>query len=473
MNDGLKVVLDVGKTLAKMSLWSLLGEMLARETRPNRRLDAGDYAALDADGIEAWAAIVLRDFAARGPVTAIIPVAHGAALAVVRDGRLACPPPDYEAPVPAAVRAAYEPSRDAFSLTGSPLLPDGLNAGVQLAWLERLHPGLLIGDAAILTWPQYWAWRFCGVASTEVTSLGCHTDLWRPCESRPSELAVARGWASRFAPLRAAGEVLGPVTAEWVDRAGLSPDTQVYCGLHDSNAALLAARGFPEIAGQESTVLSTGTWFVGMRSPASKEDVDIGLLPEARDCLVNVDALGMPIPSARFMGGREVELLCGADTMRIDIKPDQSALLAATPAIVASGAMALPTFTAGFGPFPEGRGRWLDMPPDPFSRRAAVCLYAALVADTSLRLIGSRERVLIEGRFAEAEVFVRGLAALRPDLEVYVSNAQHDVSYGALRLIDPDLRGLSGLQRMAPLEVDLGDYARSWRRHAARIEAAA
>jgi hypothetical protein len=135
--------------------------------------------------------------------------------------------------------------------------------------------------------------------------------------------------------------------------------------------------------------------------------------------------------------------------------------------------MALPTFAAGFGPVPKGRGRWLDMPLDPMSRRAAVCLYAALVADASLRLIGSRDRVLVEGRFAEAEVIVRGLAALRPDLDVYVSNAQHDVSYGALRLIDPDLRGLTGLQRVAPLNVDLGDYARRWRRHAARIEAAA
>jgi sugar (pentulose or hexulose) kinase len=473
LKEGLTVVLDVGKTLTKLSLWARGGVLIAREARPNQRIDAGHYAALDAEGIEAWTAQVLRDFAGRGRIAAIVPVAHGAAVAVLREGRLACAPPDYEEPPPAAVRATYEPSRDSFAQTGSPLLPDGLNAGIQLEWLAHLHPGLLSPGAVIVTWPQYWAWRFSGVAATEVTSLGCHTDLWRPCEDRPSELAISRGWAELLAPLRRADEVLGKVTSEWVERAGLPADVSVYCGLHDSNAALLAARGFGEISACESTVLSTGTWFVAMRSPARRTDVDIAALAEGRDCLVNVDAYGLPVPSARFMGGREVEILSGIDTRRIDIKPDQPALLDATPDVVAKGAMALPTFTAGVGPFPDGHGRWLGMPQDHYSRRAAVCLYAALVADTSLGLIGARDRILVEGRFAEAEVFVRALASLRPEDTLYVSNAQHDVSYGALRLIDPQLRAPSALERVQPLDVDLTDYAREWRRHAARIEAAA
>jgi sugar (pentulose or hexulose) kinase len=34
--------------------------------------------------------------------------------------------------------------------------------------------------AHILLYPQYWSWRLSGVMATEVTSLGTHTDLWRP-----------------------------------------------------------------------------------------------------------------------------------------------------------------------------------------------------------------------------------------------------------------------------------------------------
>lgn len=473
MNDGLTVVLDVGKSLTKLSLWDVSGTMIARETRPNRRVDAGAYAALDALGIETWAAGVLSDFATRGRVTGIVPVAHGAALAILRDGNLACAPPDYEEPVPQAVRTAYELDRDAFALTGSPRLPDGLNCGVQLAWLETLDPGLLRPGATIVTWAQYWAWRFCGVAATELTSLGCHSDLWRPFAGEPSGPAVRRGWAELFAPLRAAGDVLGALTPAWVERTGLPADTKVYCGLHDSNAALLAARGFPQIARHESTLLSTGTWFVSMRSPVRATDVDVSALSETRDCLVNVDVHGTPIPSARFMGGREVEILSGIDTRRIDIKPDQPDLLAAVPAIVSAGRRALPTFAPGAGPFPHGHGRWIDMPTDAIGRRVAVCLYAALVADTALELIGARERILVEGRFAEAQVFVRALASLRPRDTIYVSNAQHDVSYGALRLLDPQLAAPSSLEKAAPLETDLRAYANQWRRDAARIGAAA
>jgi hypothetical protein len=113
------------------------------------------------------------------------------------------------------------------------------------------------------------------------------------------------------------------------------------------------------------------------------------------------------------------------------------------------------------------------MPTDHAARRAAVSLYAALVADASLDLIGSRGRLLIEGRFAEAQVFVRALAALRPQTEVYVSNAHNDVSYGALRLLIPDLAPGSALVRVAPLDADLGGYKAQWLRAAERMEDAA
>lgn len=468
MGDDLIVVLDVGKTLAKLSLWTRRGQLVARESRQNERLDGGRYASLDVHGIEAWMGAVLARFAGLGRIGAIIPVGHGAAAAIIHDGALACLPIDYEEPIPAEVRRAYDAERDAFDQTGSPALPAGLNLGAQLYYLETLKPGLLTEGAMILPWPQYWAWRLSGVAACELTSLGCHTDLWRPASRQPSELAARRGWAERLPPLTAAGQALGPLSAEWAARTGLPATAQVYCGLHDSNAALLAARGFPEIAGAEATVLSTGTWFVAMRTPGEGQPIDLAALSEARDCLVNVDAFGRLVPSARFMGGREIETLTGVDTRRIDIKPDQPALVAAVAQVLASGARVLPTFAAGVGPFPRHPGRWIAMPADEAERRAAVSLYAALVADTSLDLIGARGRILVEGRFAEAAVFVRALASLRPNDRIYVSNAENDVSYGALRLLEPDLAPTSALARVEPLEVSLKDYRDSWARDVER-----
>lgn len=473
MRKGAIIVLDTGKTMAKLSLWHPDGRLIARETRPNARIDTGPYIALDCAGIESWLADTLCAFAQLGSVASIIPVSHGAAAAIVRGDRLACAPLDYEEPIPAALRRDYDDLRDDFAHSGSPALPDGLNMGAQLFRLEALYPDLFSGDETIMPLAQYWSWLLSGIAVSEVTSLGCHTDLWRPTEGGPSALSVNRGWAAHMAPMARAGDALGPLTADWVARTGLPADTMVHCGLHDSNAALLAARAFPEIADNESTVLSTGTWFVAMRSPANDAPIDITALLQERDCMVNVDALGKPVPSARFMGGREIETLTGLDTRRIDIRPDQPALIAAVPDVIASGAMVLPTFAPGFGPFPHGRGRWIAMPVDHPARRAAVSLYAALVADVALDLIGARERILIEGRFAEAEVFVRALAALRPDSAVYVSNAHNDVSYGALRLLDPSLAPVSQLARVAPLDCDLAAYRSGWLREAERMEQAA
>ncbi len=402
--------------------------MLEKRTRANGLVQQAGYRALDVAGIKAWLLEVLAEFASH-PVEAIIPVAHGAAIAGIAGGVLAFPPLDYEQPIPDDAMAAYRAQRDSFALTGSPPLSGGLNIGSQLHWLEALH-GEAFRGATLLPWPQYWAWFLSGEARSEVTSLGCHSDLWVPAEVDFSPMAKRRGWAGQFARLAGAGEVIGTLRPELADRTGLSTDVRIYAGLHDSNAALHAARGFAEIAGAEATVLSTGTWFIAMRLGAAPP------LPEERDCLVNVDVFGQPVPSARWMGGREIELL----GERID-QPGTQGLAEAL-----SNEMILPSMISGGGRF----------------SKAAIALYAALMTDAALNLIGAQNRLLIEGRFAASELFTRALATLRPDTAVYTAASEADASFGALRLIWPDLRPAGAVQQIAPLEADLNSYRANW-----------
>lgn len=458
MDHGAFIVIDIGKTTSKVSLWTRDGRMLDRQTRPNAPCAENGISRLDVEGIGEWITGALSSYSGHR-VEAIIPVGHGAAVAALANDRLAFAPLDYEQPVPGHFMAAYRRERDPFAVSGSPALPDGLNLGAQIFWLERLYPEVM-AKATLLPWAQYWAWFLSGKAASEVSSLGCHSDLWQPARRDFSPMAKRLGWAERFAPLAAAGDVIGTLKPDLALATGLSEDIRIVAGVHDSNAALLAARGFPEIAKKEATVLSTGTWFIAMRLPGSP--VEIPALPEARDCLVNVDVFAAPVPSARFMGGREIETLIELDTRRVDIKPDQPALLAAVDNVIADGARLLPTFARGFGPFPHGEGRWIRRPEDWYARRAAACLYAALVADCSLDLVGSRECLLIEGRFAEAEVFVRALASLRPGTRVYTANAHNDVSFGALRLIVPELKPRGDLVPVEPLPADLTPYRECW-----------
>jgi sugar (pentulose or hexulose) kinase len=457
LRSGRTIVLDIGKSNVKASLWEA-GRCMDVVAGP-APTPLGQ--ALDVEGMERWVESALRRFATTGPVEAIVPVAHGATAVLVAKGKVFAPPRDYEADVPAAERAAYERERDPFEHTGSPALPAGLNLGLQLHHLERAG-ARWPKDLKILLWPQYWAWRLCGVLASEVTSLGCHTDLWDPLERQYSRLAQRRGWAARFPRIRQAFEPLGTLAGEWAERTGLPTSCRVYCGLHDSNAALVAARGHARLS-EDMTVLSTGTWFVAMRSLPKHAPVDLSRVPAGRDCLVNVDILAQPVPSARFMGGRELELLAGV------LAPDTGAeCLRCVPDLVRGGVYAYPSFVPGVGPFPAESGRWQNKPATPTELAAAAQLYLALMADTSLSLIGSRGSLLIEGRFAAAGVFTRALASLRPQQQVYVCDLGDGVAYGAQRLLDPGVVPPGELRLVEPLPEDLSAYADKWRAGAGR-----
>jgi hypothetical protein len=47
-------------------------------------------------------------------------------------------------------------------------------------------------------------------------------------------------------------------------------------------------------------------------------------------------------------------------------------------------------------------------------------------------------------------------------MQVFAAGGEADVSFGALRLLDPKLRPRDRLELVAPLEIDLGPYRRRW-----------
>ena len=140
-----------------------------------------------------------RRFEREHRIDAISVTTHGATAALVdANGDLALPVLDYEFAGPDGLRAAYEQVRPPFAETGTPRLPIGLNLGAQLFWQQKTFPDAFAKVSAILTYPQYWACSLTGVAASEVTSLGCHTDLWNP---------YRRDFSARW-PMRWAGDNL-------------------------------------------------------------------------------------------------------------------------------------------------------------------------------------------------------------------------------------------------------------------------
>lgn len=406
MSHPLIALIDIGKTLARLSV---IDPRSGAEIRGGRRVNAAIQGSLtrelDVASIGRWLLDALREAPHRDRIRAIVPVAHGAAAVLLDPDHAVLAAPDHEDPCFEQVSDAYRPQRDAYQDTYSPDLPLGLNLGRQLFFLQETQPQLFSRVAHVLLYPQYWAWRLSGVMASEVTSLGCHSDLWLPRADRHSVLAEARGWRGLFPTRRLAGDLLGPISAEVATATGLDAQCQVACGIHDSGASYLKFLIARERA-EPFTVVTSGTWTVVMANRA-----DLSRLREDRDMLANVDAFGSPVATARFMGSREYEAIAGTDA-----RPNLPALLN----VIERRVMARPTFASG-GPFAGREGRLINAERLSGSERASLAtLYIALMCELLIEMLGATGDVLVDGPLATHPLFGSVLASCLPDRAVWL-----------------------------------------------------
>ncbi len=453
------LVLDIGKTNAKAVLVD--GATLAEidvMTTPNRVLPGPPYPHADTEALWRFILDAARTMQVRHGVGAIAVTAHGATAALAdAAGGLALPVIDYEFAGPDEFTAEYDAVRPPFAETGSPRLPAGLNLGPQLYWQFRRFPAEAARVASILMYPQYWTMRLSGVRASERTSLGCHTDLWDPHAGRFSSMVERLGWSGLMPPLRRAADVLGPVAAEVAAATGLDPATPVHCGIHDSNASLLPhlVAGKPPFA-----VVSTGTWVICMAIGGRRVELDA-----ARDTLINVNAFGDPVPSGRFMGGREWS--------RLTEGREATVTAADVEAVLGRHVMLFPAVEPGSGPFAGRAHRW-SLPEAeiaPGERAVAASWYLALMTGVCLELIGAEGPAVVEGPLAANARFTEMLSALYPGGLLPPSPTSTGTSAGAalLALAPGAGRGTSDAVAPAHLRAPrLAAYAARWRAEVAR-----
>src|SRR5579864_1157836 len=193
-------VLDIGKTNVKLAVFGR-GRLLWEKSAPNRVLPGPPYPHEDVESAWAFLLAALGEAARAHQIGAIVPTAHGAAGALIGGSGLAAPVMDYEFPDVEQIETEYAKIRPPFSETLSPRVPAGLNLGRQLAYQKWRCPELFAGATHFLHYPQYWAWRLTGIATSEVTSLGAHTDLWAPRQGHLSRLVTALGVDNLIPPL--------------------------------------------------------------------------------------------------------------------------------------------------------------------------------------------------------------------------------------------------------------------------------
>ncbi|HUI24945.1 MAG TPA: hypothetical protein VL403_02580 [Candidatus Kryptonia bacterium] len=414
-------VFDVGKTNVRLSAVNDSGVAASALERENVVVNSPPYPHFDADALYAWLVAGLRMLTRDFDVQSIVPVAHGACVALVDDAGLVLPIMDYEFRGVSEIDSEYDTLARDFAHTASPKLPAGLNLGRQLFWQQRhfLHE---FERATILPYPQYWAERLCGVRAWEPTSLGCHTDLWEPVRKDFSAFARKMGWDTRLGRRANAWTALGPPRPEVLSATGLSSECRILAGIHDSNASYLAHRATGE---QPFCVVSTGTWIVIMAHGSP-----LGVLREEMDTLANVDAFGEPVATARFMGGREYAAICGVANA-LDVQPSRADL----DSVLEAGTLPIPSFANEGGPFRTHRGRVVGSnPAAPPYRAALAALYCALMTDHCMTMLAAQGDVIIEGRLADNDAFTSALASLRAPQPVFRSRGKSGTLDGALVL---------------------------------------
>lgn len=442
-------VIDIGKTNVKVAIFDLVTQTECdRLSTANTVLQTVPYPHFDIEAL--WLFIVdsMRELRTRHSIDAISITAHGASAALLdASGELALPVLDYEYEGPQSLASEYGGLRPSFTETGSPRLPAGLNLGAQIYWQSKTFPAAFANVKWIVTYPQYWAFRLSGVFATEVTSLGCHTDLWDFKKRDYSGLVYRMNWQHLMPPTRQASDLLGPLLPDIAKTTGLKPSTPIFCGIHDSNASL-----YPHLRAVKAPfcVVSTGTWVVCM-AVGGREIV----LDAERDTLVNVNAFGDAVPSARFMGGREYQTL---------FEPLQDAPnLADIKIVLQQSSMVLPSVSAGSGPFPNQPMKWLnDKGLKRQQRQIAASFYLALMTATCLSLIGAQGPTVIEGPFAENLNYLQMLSAAtgRP---VFTDTAKGTgTTKGAALLCLPDSESASSLRSIPPAELNFDKYAEEW-----------
>lgn len=423
-------IFDIGKTNLKATVLNTLGDVVWQNSVVNNSSEEGDYLSIASETQWQWLQQQLQQAYSDVGFGRINISTHGACAALVDEhGELVLPVMDYESPLPEQMAETYNALRPPFTETFSPKLGLGLNLGAQLHWLKHQYPEAYRRTTHLLMYPQYFAYLLTGIACHEITSLGCHTDLWNTRDNCYSSLVEALDLNHKCPPMHPAHAPLGKVSGNLAKRLGLDPTIDVFPGVHDSNAGL--ARYLYCSLPSPLTVISSGTWIISMAVGHPVSD-----LQAPRDMLANIDVNGTPTACARFMGGREFQRITTALPMRSD---DMARSIAE---LILRGIYIAPGVEADSGPITQGSGSVmvinsdgrqysLDEAKDHLAGDALATLYLASMLHLELKLLNARGPIVFGSIAQKNPWLVKLVAQLRPDQPVMVSSGDASTVTGA------------------------------------------
>ena len=398
-------IFDVGKTNKKLFLFDEQYRIVWEQSEacPQTTDEDGDPCE-DVSLLTDWVRRSLSQVAALSDfnIKAVNFSAYGASLVHIGfDGTPAAPLYNYLKPYPDKLRRQFYNSYGGevtFSmLTASPVL-GSLNSGMQLYRIKQERPDLFDAIKVSLHLPQYLGWLVTGMACSDITSIGCHTNLWNFAQQHYHEWVYREGVVDKLAPLMPSTSVLpAGAGAAGIPLAGI--------GLHDSSAALIP---YLESFREPFVLISTGTWCITL-NPFNDTPLTVAELQ--RDCLCYMSYQGRPVKASRLFAGYEHEQRVKALADRWHRDP-------------------LNATTVSY------EKEYLGAPDDDNFERA----YHRLMQDIMAQQVQSTQlvlhdtgvrRIFVDGGFGRNQVYMHLLADAFPGAEVFAASIPQATAMGA------------------------------------------
>jgi len=426
-------IYDVGKTNKKLILFDEQYNVVYEEsTQLTETKDEDGFSCEDVVALTAW---VKNSFAKiqtdqRFEIRAVNFSGYGASFVFLDKNKNVIPPLyNYLKPYsPALQKQFYQTygGESQFSkITASPILGN-LNSGMQLYRLRYEKPELFKQIKYALHLPQYLSFVLTSQLHSDITSIGCHTNLWNFQQNRYHDWVEKEGVMEKLVPVAKCNSIVGNVNDHIL--AGV--------GLHDSSSALIP---YFTSFHDPFILLSTGTWCISL-NPFNHSMLSDYELHE--DCLCYLSYEGQPVKASRIFAGYEheqqVQRLAGFfnkpltyyTTVNVDpellkkqklaIKNLQLMNEGSEPARSAFGKRKLEDFRN----YEEAYHQFI------------VDIVAQQVRSTNLVLRGTgAKRIFVDGGFSKNPIYMYLMAEAFPTLEVYAASVAQASALGAALVI--------------------------------------
>jgi L-fuculokinase len=423
-------VFDIGKTNKKIVLFDDKYSMV--------REDAVQFAEVtDEDGercenitavtdwIKKSIADLVRDHAIT--VKAINVSAYGASFVNIgEDSQPVTPLYNYLKPFPEKLKSKFYNTYGGelkFSMeTASPVLGN-LNSGMQLYRLKQEKPKVFKAIHCCLHLPQYISHVITSKRYSDITSIGCHTNLWNFYTESYHAWVYREGIDRKMAPMLKSDEV------SWCEPL----QVPVGGGLHDSSAALIP---YLKTIHEPFILVSTGTWCISLNpfnhAPLTEEELK-------KDCLCYLSFKGEPVKASRLFAGHDHEVQAKRIAAHFNVSQD---FYKSIDFNAAKSPASVNNITENQSPFggSVGLGNSLFEKRDLDQFASATDAYYQLMADIislqkiSIDLVLRNSpvgKIFVDGGFSKNPLYMNMLARCFTEIEVYGAAIAQSTSLGA------------------------------------------